>query len=242
MGHITITRVIGAPIETVFTYVDDHKNTTKYMKGLTRWSPTTDVVHGKDAEFEVVMKAGPANLRSVVHITAWAENRTIGWKSVDGFKQNGKWAFSEKGDRTQVVLDMDYEFGGGIAGRMLGKAAETPVRWNLEHSVEALKEQTERLKPKSGSGGAASKSGETEKAAAGTAAGAARARGGATRASATAKSGTAGTAAKTTASAKTEGGDGQARRAKSSRSTTAKAAGPKPSTGTRKPGSSRTGR
>jgi ribosome-associated toxin RatA of RatAB toxin-antitoxin module len=152
MGHITIKREIGAPVETVFAYVDEHTNTTKYMKGLTRWSPTTDRVHGKDAEFEVVMRAGPKDLRSVVHITSWTENKLIAWKSVEGFKQTGKWAFSQRGDHTEVTFTMDYEFGGGIAGRMVGKVAETPVRWNLEASVEALKAQTEKLKPKAGSG------------------------------------------------------------------------------------------
>ncbi len=147
MGHIALRREVEAPVERVFAYVDDHRNTVRYMRGLTLWSPTTDVVHGKDAEFEVVMKAGPANLRSVVRITTWTANRTIAWRSIEGFQQKGRWAFSGRGDHTEVTLDMEYEFGGGIAGRMLGKAAEPAVRHNLEQSVKALKEQTERLRP-----------------------------------------------------------------------------------------------
>jgi uncharacterized membrane protein len=147
MGHIALQREIDAPVERVFAYVDDHRNTVRYMRGLTLWSPTTAVVHGKDAEFEVVMKAGPANLHSVVRITTWTENRSIAWRSIEGFQQKGRWGFSERGDHTAVTLDMEYEFGGGIAGRMLGKAAEPAVRHNLEQSVNALKEQTERLRP-----------------------------------------------------------------------------------------------
>jgi uncharacterized membrane protein len=146
MGHIALRRDIQAPVERVFAYVDDHRNTVRYMRGLTLWSPTTDVVHGKDAEFEVVMKAGPANLHSVVRITTWTENRTIAWRSIEGFQQKGRWAFGQRGEHTEVTLDMEYEFGGGIAGRMLGKAAEPAVRHNLEQSVAALKEQTERLR------------------------------------------------------------------------------------------------
>ena len=148
MGHIKIEKEIAAPVETVFAYVDDHKNTTKYMKGLTKWAPTTDVVHGKDAEFEVVMKAGPKDLGSVVHITAWTENKTIAWKSIEGFKQTGKWVFTKKGDSTHVVFDMEYDLGGGIAGKMLGKVAEPVVRSNLVQSVNDLKTQTEKLKSK----------------------------------------------------------------------------------------------
>jgi uncharacterized membrane protein len=142
MGHITIKREIQAPIETVFAYVDAHKNTIKYMKGLTKWAPTTSVVHGKDAEFEVVMKAGPRDLRSVVRITAWTENRTIAWKSIDGFKQTGKWVFGRSGDHTDAIFDMEYDLGGGFAGRLLGAAVEPVVRHNLEQSVDALKMQT----------------------------------------------------------------------------------------------------
>ena len=153
MGHITISDTIAAPVETVFAYVDDHRNTTKYMKDLVKWQPTTDVTHGKGAKFAVGMKAGPTTLSSVVDINAWTENKTIAWTSLEGFKQTGKWSFKAKGDQTDVTFDMDYEFGGGIAGRMLGKAAEPIVRSNLEASVRNLKSQTEKLatKPRSSS-------------------------------------------------------------------------------------------
>ncbi|MGA8015550.1 MAG: SRPBCC family protein [Candidatus Dormiibacterota bacterium] len=146
MGQISIKGEVKAPVDRIFGFVDDHRNTTRYMKGLTRWSPTTDVVHGKGAEFEVVMKAGPASLRSVVRITGWSENRSIAWRAIEGFAQSGRWAFSPRGDQTTVTLDMEYEFGGGIAGRMLGRAAEPAVRHNLEQSVATLKELTEKLR------------------------------------------------------------------------------------------------
>src|SRR5947209_11999985 len=107
MGRITINETIEAPVETVFAYVDDHRNTTKYMQGLTKWKPTTAVTHGKGAQFEVAMKAGPTTLGSVVDITTWTENRAIGWKSIEGFKQTGKWGFRPKGgDATEVTFEM----------------------------------------------------------------------------------------------------------------------------------------
>lgn len=148
MGKITITKQIDAPVETVFAYVDNHKNTTKYMKGLVKWSPTTDVTHGKDAEFETAMKAGPKTLNSTVLITAWTENKTIAWKSTDGFSQTGKWAFAKKGEGTTATFEMDYDLGGGIAGKMLARAAEPVVRSNLEQSVDELKSITEKLAAK----------------------------------------------------------------------------------------------
>ena len=145
MGRITINEKIDVPVEAVFAYVDDYRNTTKYMKDLVKWQPTTDVTHGKGSQFEVGMKAGPSTLHSVVDITTWTENRAIGWTSRDGFKQTGKWSFKAAGDKTDVTFDMEYEFGGGIAGKMLGRAAEPFVRSNLQTSVQNLKAQTEKL-------------------------------------------------------------------------------------------------
>jgi uncharacterized membrane protein len=145
MGRITIDMTINAPVATVFAYVDDYRNTTRYMKDLVKWQPTGKVTHGKGARFDVGMKAGPTTLTSVVDITTWTENAAIGWHSNEGFKQIGIWAFKPKGDKTQVTFDMEYEFGGGIAGKLLGRAAEPIVRGNLQRSVETLKLHTEKL-------------------------------------------------------------------------------------------------
>jgi uncharacterized membrane protein len=145
MGRITIDMTINAPVATVFAYVDDYRNTTKYMKDLVKWQPTGKVTHGKGAQFNVGMRAGPTTLTSVVDISTWLENKAIGWDSNEGFKQIGMWAFKPKGDKTQVTFDMEYEFGGGIAGRLLGRAAEPIVRGNLQRSVETLKLHTEKL-------------------------------------------------------------------------------------------------
>jgi uncharacterized membrane protein len=145
MGHITVTRTIEAPVETVFAYVDDHKNTTKYMKDLTKWRPVGSQTHGKGAQFEVAMKAGPKVLDSSVLITQWTENKVIAWTSQSGFKQTGKWAFKPRAGGTEATFDMEYEFGGGIAGKVLAKAAEPIVKMNIESSVDELKRQTEKL-------------------------------------------------------------------------------------------------
>ena len=145
MGRITIDMTINAPVATVFAYVDDYRNTTRYMKDLVRWQPTGKVTHGKGAKFDVGMKAGPTTLTSVVDITTWTENQAIGWHSNEGFKQIGIWAFQPKGEKTHVTFDMEYEFGGGIAGKLLGRAAEPIVRGNLQRSVETLKLHTEKL-------------------------------------------------------------------------------------------------
>jgi uncharacterized membrane protein len=144
MGHITCSEAIAAPVEAVFAYVDDHRNTTKYMKDLTKWAPAGSQTHGKGAKFQVAMKAGPMTLSSLVDITTWTENRTIGWTSREGFKQTGKWSFKKDGEGTEATFDMEYELPGGIAGRMLSRAADPIVRGNIQQSVRNLRAQVEK--------------------------------------------------------------------------------------------------
>jgi uncharacterized membrane protein len=144
MGHITISQDIAAPVKAVFDYVDEHSNTTKYMKDLTKWNPVGPNSHGKGAKFAVAMKAGPMTLSSVVDITTWTQNTAIGWTSVEGFKQKGKWTFTSRGDGTKATFDMEYELPGGIAGRMVSRVAEPIVRGNIEQSVRNLRSQVEK--------------------------------------------------------------------------------------------------
>jgi uncharacterized membrane protein len=149
MGHINIIETIDAPIETVFAYVDDYKNTTKYMRDLSKWQPVGNKNHGVGAVFEVGMKAGPKVLESTIEMDKWVENKTIAWEATDGFWQKGSWVFKTKGGKTVATYDMEFEFGGGIAGKFLAKAAEPIVRMNLEKSVAELKLQCEKLSAKS---------------------------------------------------------------------------------------------
>ena len=148
MSHITVTEEIDAPVEAVFGYVDEHTNTTKYMKDLTKWAPVGSKSHGKGAKFAVAMKAGPLTLSSVVDITTWTENRTIGWVSIEGFRQKGRWSFAPTDSGTEATFDMDYELPGGFAGRVVSRAADPIVRGNIEQSVRNLRTQVEKLAPK----------------------------------------------------------------------------------------------
>lgn len=150
MSRVTISLHIEAPREQVFAYVDDHTNTTKYMKDLTRWKPVGSTTHGKGAVFDVAMKAGPTTLESTVEITTWKANQAIGWTSTKGLKQTGAWTFRASAQGCEATFEMEYQLPGGIAGRVLSRAAEPAVRGNLQRSVEALQAQTEKLVAKGG--------------------------------------------------------------------------------------------
>ncbi|MGH7747078.1 MAG: SRPBCC family protein [Candidatus Dormibacteria bacterium] len=145
MGRITVSETISAPVSAVFAYVDDYRNTTKYMKDMTKWEPAGSQTHGLGSRFALSMKVGPLNIDGEVEIDTWVENQAIGWKTLKGFKQDGSWSFEEKGGGTEATFSVDLDLPGGIAGKMMAKAVEPAIKATLEGSVKQLKAQTEKL-------------------------------------------------------------------------------------------------
>jgi uncharacterized membrane protein len=148
VGHISVTETIRAPIDTVFAYVDDYRNTTRYMKDLVKWEPAGSTTHGKGSRFALAMKAGPLSIEGEVEITTWTDRKAIGWTTRKGFRQDGAWSFRQRGDSTEATFEVEYELPGGFAGRVMAKAAEPILKGNLEASVRQLKAQTEGLAKK----------------------------------------------------------------------------------------------
>lgn len=145
MGRISVTESINAPVATVFGYVDDYRNTTKYMKDLAKWEPVGSKTRGEGSRFALAMKAGPLNIDGEVEIDTWVENQAIGWTTKKGFRQDGSWSFTEKGNGTEATFTVEYDLPGGIAGKMMAKAVEPVLKGTLETSVKQLKAQTEKL-------------------------------------------------------------------------------------------------
>jgi uncharacterized membrane protein len=146
MGSITVSETIDAPVSQVFAYVDDYRNTTKYMKDMTKWEPAGEQTHGKGSRFVISMKVGPLNIDGEVEVDAWEENRAIGWKTLKGFRQDGSWSFREKGAGTEAALTVEFDLPGGVAGKMMAKTIEPLLKGTLQGSVRQLKAQTEKGK------------------------------------------------------------------------------------------------
>ena len=145
MGNIRIEQTVNAPLEVAFGYVDDYRNTPGYTEGLVSWEPVGDKTHGVGAAFTAVMALGGTKQSSTLEITSWRENELIGWSPLKGFKQSGTWRFAANGAKTDVVFDVDYEFPGGIAGKVLAKAIEPFVRANITKTVHNLRDKLEAL-------------------------------------------------------------------------------------------------
>jgi len=155
--------VIDRPVAEVFAFVDDYKNTTKYLVGMARYRPTTKQVSGKGSHFKLVKKTtGLPDIKSEIEITGWEKDRKIEFESVSGFENGGSYMFSPRGDGTTVKLVNTYDIssllpgggGGGLiggfmkaAGGAASKIAEGQARKDLTKSLENLKGLIESSKP-----------------------------------------------------------------------------------------------
>ncbi|MDT4916353.1 MAG: hypothetical protein QOH89_1053 [Pseudonocardiales bacterium] len=143
----------AAPVDVAFGYVDDYRNTTKWMFGLAEFTPAGDKDHGLGAVFNGTFQVKPVKLHSTVECNDWKQDELIAFKSVTGFKNSSVWRFVADGPaKTKVLVHFNYELPGGIAGRALGKVLEPIVAMSIRHTDEALRKQIEAQYAKDTSG------------------------------------------------------------------------------------------
>jgi uncharacterized protein YndB with AHSA1/START domain len=148
---------IDRPVSEVFAFVDDYRNTTRYIIGMTQYRPTTDQTSGKGSRFDMVKKTtGLPDIKSEVEVHDWEKDRKIAFRSIRGFENSGSYTFTARGDRTNVKLVNVYDLtsliggGGGLfgglkkaAGGALSKAAEGQARKDLTGSLDKLRQLVE---------------------------------------------------------------------------------------------------
>jgi uncharacterized membrane protein len=142
MPHIHHEGLADAPVSALFNYVDDYRNTTKWLFGLSKFEPDTDVVQGLGATFDGTFAVKPIKLHSSIRITQWERDKVIALESYQGFETTSTWHFSSTGPETsKVVVDFTYELPGGLAGRVMGRAMEPIVSLSIRHSDDSLRKQ-----------------------------------------------------------------------------------------------------
>ena len=148
---------IDRPIAEVFAFVDDFRNTTRYIVGMTQYKPTTERTSGDGARFAMVKKTtGLPDIKSEVEIHGWEAGKKIAFRSISGFENSGSYVFTTRSGKTNVKLVNEYDLtsliggGGGLfgglkkaAGGALSKAAEGQARKDLTASLDKLRELVE---------------------------------------------------------------------------------------------------
>jgi uncharacterized membrane protein len=134
----------AAPIDVAFSYVDDYRNATDWMFGLSAFEPVGDKDHGLGSVFDGTFSVKPVKLSSTIEVTEWEQDAVIAFESRKGFKNSSTWRFVAVGPaETKIVVTFSYELPGGLAGRVLGKALEPIVALSVRHSDEALRRAIE---------------------------------------------------------------------------------------------------
>ena len=157
-GRVENSVEVDAPIGEVFAFVDDYRNATKFIVGMTEYKPLSKQVSGKGSKFHFVKKtSGLPDIKSDVVCTEWDRDKKVVTESFAGFEHTGRYTFASKGGKTTVkavnTFDVASLVGGrrggilGGIGRAVGgvasKAAEGQVRKDLAKSMENLRDLIE---------------------------------------------------------------------------------------------------
>lgn len=135
---------IDAPVEKVFDFVDDWRNTTRFIHGLVRWKPLDPGnVQGEGARFRAAMKVGPSVLEGEMEVVEHVPNERVVFVSTRGPQVRGEWTFHAEGDGTLVDLRNTFTLPGGVVGRVVGKVISGQGRKALDDSLADLKRLVE---------------------------------------------------------------------------------------------------
>jgi uncharacterized membrane protein len=135
---------IEASVEEVFAFVDDWRNTTRFVRGLLRWDPVDPTVtRGVGLRTHAVLQVGPTRLEGEMEVVEHVPNERVAYRSVRGPRIEGQWTFHPRGQGTVVDLRNTFELPGGIAGRVVAPIVNSQGRRDLEASLAELKRLVE---------------------------------------------------------------------------------------------------
>ncbi|MFD3705527.1 SRPBCC family protein [Nocardia sp. NPDC058658] len=145
MTEVRIVEDGDAPAETAFAFINDYRNLPKFWYGIESFTPVTAQTDGVGAKFDGKMKLGPASLTSRIEVVGWEEGRLIATKSIKGIEIVSTFKFIPKGEaKCTVDALIDFNVGGGIAGKVLGKTIEPFVKIAVKHTTDALIREIEK--------------------------------------------------------------------------------------------------
>jgi uncharacterized membrane protein len=144
MGEMRSSTYIDAPPETVFDFVDEWRNATRYLHRLVKWEPVDHDAHmGVGTVFRVGIQAGPTRLDGKLEVTDYERPSRISIRSVDGPRVIGGWTFTPDEAGTRVMLRASFDLPGGIAGRLVGTFISRNGQRDLDESLRDLKRLVE---------------------------------------------------------------------------------------------------
>ncbi|MBJ8340025.1 SRPBCC family protein [Antrihabitans sp. YC3-6] len=144
MVHVHNESTFAIPREYAFDYMSDLRNGGEWIFGITKLEVVGEPVYGLGTVYDGGMKLGPKTLHSVIKVVEFERPGSYRTDYVSGFELRTNWKINELGpEQCEVVVDINYELPGGIAGKALGKIIEPFVAIAIRHSDATVKKKLE---------------------------------------------------------------------------------------------------
>ena len=114
----------------VFALIGDPARYPDFLVGMTRWKPVSEETQGVGARFRVLMKVGSIEVGGIVEVTRWEEPVCIEWTAQQGVRQSGRWLLDPDDGGTDLRLEIDYDIGGGLTGKLVERIAARTIARN----------------------------------------------------------------------------------------------------------------
>lgn len=148
---VTRSTVIEAPVEKVFEFVADYRNTTRYQRQFSRFDLVgrPDYGEGLTVDARGWFKGLPIRVR--LRITGFVKNKRIVSKSISGLKSAAEWEFYPEGQGTRVRFTAGYAYPVPIPTHTLKRMVESEIVRMTEDSLRELKRLLESGPSQAGS-------------------------------------------------------------------------------------------
>ncbi|MEV6768743.1 SRPBCC family protein [Nocardia sp. NPDC051030] len=140
MHHIEHSNVTHVPVDECFSYVEKMENMPLWMYGMLEARPVGTQSRGLGTIVDMTMKLGPIKFAMRGAIEEYVENVvvTVAPKStlISG-RGSFRFAPTDEGG-TRLSVSVDYEIGGGLAGRALAKVIDAVIDTAIGYSEDKL--------------------------------------------------------------------------------------------------------
>lgn len=99
---------IDAPVEKVFRFVADYRNTVRYQRQFTKFEPVGGPMAGLGLTVDARGRFKGVPIHTRLRITQFTENERIVSTSVGGLKSDAEWLFSTEDGGTRVQFRATY--------------------------------------------------------------------------------------------------------------------------------------
>jgi uncharacterized membrane protein len=122
MAEISKAIDIEAPIQTVFDYVTNPRNTVSYSPQFTKFDAVSEPEVGLGAKVEAAGSYMGMTIKTTLEVTEFEQNKKFVSRSTKGVKSTSTWEFKEiSPEKTEVRFTSDYSLPGRGIGWLLDK-------------------------------------------------------------------------------------------------------------------------